>query len=81
MAMKRINVLDVYISGLRVGELHHLQGGKLSFSYDDRWMNGQVAIPLSLSMPTIRLDANYRRQTAWTCSILSRSNAWALLFC
>jgi serine/threonine-protein kinase HipA len=48
-----IDTLDVYISGRRVGELHHLQGGKLSFSYDDQWMNGRVAIPLSLSMPTI----------------------------
>lgn len=53
MMPKSIEILDVYISGRRVGELHHLQGGKLSFSYDDAWMNGRVAIPLSLSMPTI----------------------------
>jgi serine/threonine-protein kinase HipA len=51
--MTPIDTLDVYISGRRVGELHQLQGGKLSFSYDDEWMNGRVAIPLSLSMPTI----------------------------
>lgn len=37
----------------RLGELHHLQGGKLSFSYHEAWMAGWVAIPLSLSMPTI----------------------------
>ncbi len=53
MVTKSTDSLDVYISGRRVGELHHLQGGKLSFSYDDAWMNGRVAIPLSLSMPTI----------------------------
>lgn len=53
MVVKIIDTLDVYISGRRVGKLHHLQGGKLSFSYDDQWMNGRVAIPLSLSMPTI----------------------------
>ena len=53
MVMKIIDTLDVYISSRRVGELHHLQRGKLSFSYDDQWMNGRVAIPLSLSMPTI----------------------------
>lgn len=53
MVAKAIDSLDVYISGRSVGELHQLQGGKLSFSYDDAWMNGQVAIPLSLSMPTI----------------------------
>ena len=53
MVMKPIDMLDVYISGRRVGELYHLQGGKLSFSYDEKWMNSRVAIPLSLSMPTI----------------------------
>ncbi|MDP3899165.1 MAG: type II toxin-antitoxin system HipA family toxin [Mesorhizobium sp.] len=53
MVMRPIETLDVYISGRRAGELNHLQGGKLSFSYDDQWMNGRVAIPLSLSMPTI----------------------------
>lgn len=53
MVMKPIETLDVYISGRRAGELHQLQGGRLSFSYDDRWMSGRVAIPLSLSMPTI----------------------------
>lgn len=53
MVMRSIDILDVYISGRQVGELHHLQGGKLSFSYNDAWMNGRVAIPLSLSMPTI----------------------------
>jgi serine/threonine-protein kinase HipA len=47
------DILDVYISGRQVGELYHLQGGKLSFSYNESWMNGRVAIPLSLSMPTI----------------------------
>ena len=49
----RIDALDVYIAGRKVGEISHLQGGKLSFSYDDDWMNGRVAIPLSLSMPVI----------------------------
>ncbi|MHA6731251.1 type II toxin-antitoxin system HipA family toxin [Devosia sp. A369] len=53
MVSKPIDILDVYISGRRVGELHQLQSGKLSFSYDDAWMNGRIAIPLSLSMPTI----------------------------
>lgn len=53
MPTRIVDTLDVYISGRHVGELHHLQGGKLSFSYDERWMNGRVAIPLSLSMPTI----------------------------
>lgn len=53
MVSKPIDILDVYISGRRVGELNQLQSGRLSFSYDDAWMNGRVAIPLSLSMPTI----------------------------
>ncbi|CAG0994519.1 MAG: type II toxin-antitoxin system HipA family toxin [Rhizobiaceae bacterium] len=53
MTMRIVDTLDVYISGRHVGELHHLQGEKLSFSYDEQWMNGRVAIPLSLSMPTI----------------------------
>ncbi len=53
MAMKPIDILDVYIAGRRAGELYHLQRGKLSFSYNEAWMNGRVAIPLSLSMPTI----------------------------
>jgi len=53
MAANPIDILDVYISGRRAGELYHLQGGKLSFAYDERWMNGRIAIPLSLSMPTI----------------------------
>lgn len=53
MAAKAIDSLDVYISGRRVGELNQIQGGRLSFVYDDAWMNGRVAIPLSLSMPTI----------------------------
>jgi len=44
MVMKPIDMLDVYISGRRVGELYHLQGGKLSFSYDEKWMNSRVAI-------------------------------------
>lgn len=48
-----IDTLDVYIAGRPVGGLHHLQGGKLSFSYHEAWMEGRVAIPLSLSMPTI----------------------------
>ncbi|MER9937242.1 type II toxin-antitoxin system HipA family toxin [Mesorhizobium sp. M0088] len=48
-----IDALDVYIAGRPVGRLHHLQGGKLSFSYDEAWMEGRVRIPLSLSMPTI----------------------------
>jgi len=54
MTAKSIDALDVYISGRHVGDLRQLQGGKLSFSYSDQWMNGKVAIPLSLSMPTIR---------------------------
>lgn len=53
MATKSLDTLDVYISGRRIGELHYLPGGKLSFVYRDEWMNGRVAIPLSLSMPTI----------------------------
>ena len=53
MAMKPADTLDVYISVRRVGELRHSPGGRLSFSYDDKWMTGRVAIPLSLSMPTI----------------------------
>lgn len=53
MMVKPIDTLDVYIAGRLVGELHHLQGGKLSFSYHEAWMDGRVAIPLSLSMPTI----------------------------
>lgn len=53
MVMNPIDTLDVYIAGRPVGELHHLQGGKLSFSYHEAWMEGRVAIPLSLSMPTI----------------------------
>jgi len=53
MTMRIVDTLDVYISGRHVGELTHLQGGKLSFSYDEQWRNGRVAIPLSLSMPTI----------------------------
>lgn len=53
MVAKSIDSLDVYISGRRVGELHHLQNGRQSFSYEDAWMSGRVAIPLSLSMPTI----------------------------
>ncbi|MER9162766.1 type II toxin-antitoxin system HipA family toxin [Mesorhizobium sp. M0496] len=48
-----IDTLDVHIAGRPVGWLHHLQGGKLSFSYQEAWMEGRVAIPLSLSMPTI----------------------------
>jgi serine/threonine-protein kinase HipA len=48
-----IDTLDVYIAGRPVGGLHHLQGGKLSFCYHEAWMEGRVAIPLSLSMPTI----------------------------
>lgn len=48
-----VDTLDVYIAGRPVGGLHHLQGGKLSFSYHAAWMEGRVAIPLSLSMPTI----------------------------
>ncbi|MCX8570835.1 type II toxin-antitoxin system HipA family toxin [Aminobacter sp. MET-1] len=51
--VNQIDVLDVYIAGRPVGELHHLQSGKLSFSYHEAWMEGRVAIPLSLSMPTI----------------------------
>ena len=47
------DTLDVYIAGYRVGELRQLSAGKLSFSYDDRWMNGRIAIPLSSSMPTL----------------------------
>lgn len=54
MAAKSTDALDVFISGRHVGELRQLQGGKLSFSYSDQWMGGKVAIPLSLSMPTIR---------------------------
>ncbi|WP_336802163.1 type II toxin-antitoxin system HipA family toxin [Kaistia sp. MMO-174] len=53
MVTKPIDTLDVYISGRRVGELYYLPGGRLSFVYDDRWMSGRIAIPLSLSMPTI----------------------------
>lgn len=51
--MKPIDSLDVFISGRRIGDLHSLQGGRLSFTYDLAWMNGRIAIPLSLSMPTI----------------------------
>lgn len=51
--MKPIDTLDVYISGRMVGELEHMPGGRLSFSYNDGWLNGRVAIPLSLSMPAI----------------------------
>lgn len=53
MPAKTIDTLEVYISGRYVGQLSLLQGGKLSFAYDEKWMNGRVAIPLSLSMPTI----------------------------
>lgn len=49
-----MDVLEVCISGRHIGELQQMQGGKLSFSYSDQWMKGKVAIPLSLSMPTIR---------------------------
>lgn len=70
MVMKLIDTLDVYISGRRVGELHHLQGGKFSFSYDDRWMNGRVAIPLSLSMPTITRTYNGKVVEAFLWGLL-----------
>lgn len=53
MATNIIDTLNVYIAGRRAGALHHLQGGKLSFTYEEAWMNGRVAIPLSLSMPPI----------------------------
>jgi len=67
MPTRIVDTLDVYISGRHVGELHHLQGGKLSFSYDERWMNGRVAIPLSLSMPTIArsYDGNVVEAFLW----------------
>lgn len=51
--MTGLDVLDVYISGRRVGELRQLPSGRLSFTYDEQWVNGTIAIPLSLSMPTI----------------------------
>lgn len=35
LMVKPIDTLDVYIVGRLVGELHHLQGGKLSFSYHE----------------------------------------------
>ncbi|WP_024849950.1 type II toxin-antitoxin system HipA family toxin [Aminobacter sp. J41] len=47
------DILDVHIAGKPAGELRQLPNGKLSFSYLDEWMDSPVAIPLSLSMPTI----------------------------
>ena len=49
----RIDALDVHIAGRKAGELTQRGAGRLSFSYDERWMTGRVRIPLSLSMPTI----------------------------
>jgi len=47
------DVFDVHIVGKPAGELRQLPNGKLAFSYHEQWMDGP-AIPLSLSMPTIR---------------------------
>lgn len=65
-----IDTLDVYISGRRIGEMHHLQGGRLSFSYDDEWINGKIAIPLSLSMPTITKIHDGKRVEAFLWGLL-----------
>lgn len=70
-----IDTLDVYIVGRPVGRLHHLQGGKLSFSYHEAWMEGRVAIPLSLSMPTITRTykaRSSRHSSGGCCRITSR---------
>jgi serine/threonine-protein kinase HipA len=45
--------LDVYIAGFQIGTLSQLPASKLEFSYDDAWREGNVRIPLSLSMPPI----------------------------
>lgn len=68
--MKPIDTLDVYISGRRVGDLYHLPGGRLSFAYSDQWMNGRVAIPLSLSMPTITKTYNGKVVEAFLWGLL-----------
>jgi len=68
--MKPIDTLDVYISGRRVGDLSHLPGGRLSFAYSDQWMNGRVAIPLSLSMPTITKTYNGKVVEAFLWGLL-----------
>lgn len=47
------DTLDVYIAGFKIGTLSQLPAGKLEFSYDDAWREGNVRIPLSLSMPPI----------------------------
>ena len=45
------NELRVLIDGAETGTLVQGKNGKLSFSYDDAWINNAAAIPLSLSMP------------------------------
>lgn len=44
--------LDVYMDGRRAGRLSQSPGGAASFDYDDAYLDGPEATPLSLSLPT-----------------------------
>jgi serine/threonine-protein kinase HipA len=43
--------LSVYMNGVRVGTLNKYATGKLSFQYEDSWLNHELTRSISLSLP------------------------------
>jgi serine/threonine-protein kinase HipA len=52
MARTRIRIpLSVYLNGRLVGKLQHEGSGAIDFKYDQRWLQWENAIPVSVSLP------------------------------
>ena len=57
MSRKRQHVpLRVLLNNRPLGQLHKEPGGAISFRYDEEWLSGENAVPVSLSLP-LREDA------------------------
>lgn len=46
-----MNMLDVYMNGIKVGEYTRTQSGANSFTYDKNWLNSKGKRGISLSLP------------------------------
>ena len=46
-----MRVLNVYMNGIKVGELEKVNTGAHVFTYTSHWLDSPLGRPISLSMP------------------------------
>lgn len=62
--------LHVFLNETPMGLLRHFKGGKLSFIYDDAYLDNPAAVPLSLSLPLDDARYSHEKINPWLWGLL-----------